>query len=321
MESPFLLASVHDMVIVPTPMDSDFNVPPAERPIPDSREYDTLLSRVLVAERHSSLFESEVKRLGLENQRLNSKLENDKIYIDVLQSESMRLNLENDRLESKFEDVAYLQFHCVDYINAQLAQRDDALQRQRIRDDGIFCGCCALLRLPDHFFPAMLSARVPPSRRRCAFCVRAVRANFECFGRDFFVPPGFIMPRLHPDDSKRLTDLHRCYSCASMRHISMTSRIYDADVPIDLALLDSQTRLLAPLPRDTPRANTASQKFSVCVFCRRDLQRNRIAPPKPPRRQSDEPVPDWEPDPDYPGDCDSPDDSDYFDDIDQEVHW
>ena len=117
--------------------------------------------------------------------------------------------------------------------------------------------------------------------------VNECRANFDCFGRDFFVPPGFIMPHLHPDDEKRLTDLHRCYSCASMRHVSMTFQIYDADVPMDIALLDSQTRLLAPLPRDAPRACTASRKFSVCVFCRRDLLRNRIAPPKPPRRQPD----------------------------------
>ena len=61
---------------------------------------------------------------------------------------------------------------------------------------------------------------VPPSSRRCVFCVQAVRANFDCFGRDFFVPPGFSMPYLHRDDSKRLADLHRCCSCASMRQPS-----------------------------------------------------------------------------------------------------
>ena len=292
---------VHGSVIEPTLMDCDAHASPTERaPIPDPREHDTLISRVLVAERHSSLFESEVKRLELENLLLHEKLM---------------------RLESKFEEVAYLQHHTVDYINAQLALRDDALQRQRIRDDGIFCGCCALLRLPDHFFPAMLSDRVPPSRRRCVFCVQAVRANFDCFGRDFFVPPGFSMPNLHRDDSKRLADLHRCYSCASMRHASMLFPIYGANVPVDLAALPPQFRLLAPLPRDAPRAETASQAFSVCVFCRRDLQRNRIAPPKPLRRQPVEPIPDWEPDPDNPGGCDSPDDSDDFDDFDQEVHW
>ena len=284
---------VHGTVIEPTSMDCDAHAQALEQPTSDSRDYNSLLSRVLVAERHSSLLESEVKRLELENQRLNSRN----------------------------EETTYLQHHSVHYINAQLAQRDDALQRQRIRDDGIFCGCCALLRLPDHFFPAMLSARVPPSRRRCVFCVQAVRANFDCFGRDFFVPPGFSMPYLHRDDSKRLADLHRCCSCASMRHKSMLFPKYGADVPVDLAALPSQFRLLAPLPRDAPRAETASQAFSVCVFCRRDLQRNRIAPPKPPRRQPVEPIPDWEPDPDNPGGCDSPDDSDDFDDIDQEVHW
>ena len=293
MEQTVLSTVTHDTVIEPTSMDCDAHAQALEQPTSDSRDYNSLLSRVLVAERHSSLLESEVKRLELENQRLNSRN----------------------------EETTYLQHHSVHYINAQLAQRDDALQRQRIRDDGIFCGCCALLRLPDHFFPAMLSARVPPSRRRCVFCVQAVRANFDCFGRDFFVPPGFSMPYLHRDDSKRLADLHRCYSCASMRHKSMLFPKYGADVPVDLAALPSQFRLLAPLPRDAPRANTASQAFSVCVFCRRDLQRNRIAPPKPPRRQPVEPIPDWEPDPDNPGGCDSPDDSDDFDDIDQEVHW
>ena len=295
MEPTVLSTVTHDTMIEPTSMDCDAHAQPLEQPTSDSRDYNSLLSRVLVAERHSSLLESEVKRLELENQRLNSRN----------------------------EEATYLEHHSVHYINAQLAQRDDALQRQRIRDDGIFCGCCALLRLPDHFFPAMLSARVPPSRRRCVFCVQAVRANFDCFGRDFFVPPGFSMPYLHRDDSKRLADLHRCCSCASMRHKSMLFPKYGADVPVDLAALPSQFRLLAPLPRDAPRAETASQAFSVCVFCRRDLQRNRIAPPKPPRLWSQpvEPIPDWEPDPDNPGGCDSPDDSDDFDDIDQEVHW
>jgi len=65
--------------------------------------------------------------------------------------------------------------------------------------------------------------------------------------------------------------LHRCYSCASMRHASMLFPIYNAHVPADLALLDSQTPLATPLSRDAPRAHTASQKFPVCVFCRRGL--------------------------------------------------
>jgi hypothetical protein len=48
----------------------------------------------------------------------------------------------------------------------------------------------------------MLAPRVPPPRRRCVFCVRAIRRNFDCFGRPFFTPPRFTMPRSHPDDSK-----------------------------------------------------------------------------------------------------------------------
>jgi hypothetical protein len=135
-----------------------------------------------------------------------------------------------------------------------------------------------------------------------------------------FTPPGFTMPRLHPQDSTRLADLHRCYSCASMRHSSMLFPIYDAHVLSDLAPLHSQSRLLAPLSRDAPRAHTASQKFPVCVFCRRDLLRNHSPPPIPPRRQPGELTPDWEPDPDRPGDCESLDDSDDLDDDDNETH-
>ena len=110
---------VHGSVIEPTLMDCDAHESPTERPIPDPREHDTLISRVLVAERHSSVFESEVKRLELENLLLHEKLM---------------------RLESKNEGVDYLEHLRVDLIKAHLAQRDDALQRQRIRDDGIFCG-------------------------------------------------------------------------------------------------------------------------------------------------------------------------------------
>ena len=120
------------------------------------------------------------------------------------------------------------------------------------------------------------------------------------------------MPRLHPDDSKRLTNLHRCYSCACVRHISMHFQIFDANILINLAPLDSQSRILAPPPRDAPRARITTQKFLVCVFCRRDLL-SHTAPPKPPRSRPLEPVPEWEPNPDYPGDCDSPDDSDDLD--------
>ena len=174
---------------------------------------------------------------------------------------------------------------------------------------------------PDHFFPAMLAVRVPPSRRRCVFCVQVVRANFDCFGRDFFTPPGFIMPRPHPSDLQRLSDLHRCYSCASIRHVSMIFPVFDAHVPVDLAPLDSQALLLAPLSRDAPRAHTTSRKFPICVFCRRDLLHGHSAPPRPPRSQPYESIPDWEPDPDNPGDCDSSDDFDDPDGHDHEGHF
>jgi hypothetical protein len=57
------------------------------------------------------------------------------------------------------------------------------------------------------------------------------------------------------DYSKRLADLHRCYSCASMRHASMLFPIYNAHVPADLALLDSQTPLATPISRDVVQAH------------------------------------------------------------------
>ena len=75
MEPTVLSTVTHDTMIEPTSMDCDAHAQPLEQPTSDSRDYNSLLSRVLVAERHSSLLESEVKRLELENQRLNSKIE------------------------------------------------------------------------------------------------------------------------------------------------------------------------------------------------------------------------------------------------------
>jgi hypothetical protein len=79
----------------------------------------------------------------------------------------------------------------------------------------------------------------------------------------------------------------------------MHFQIFDANILINLAPLDSQSRILAPPPRDAPRARITTQKFLVCVFCRRDLL-SHTAPPKPPRSRPPEPVPEWEPNPDYP---------------------
>ena len=87
MEPTSLLTVVHGTVIEPIPMDCDAHASPTGRPIPDPREHDTLISRVLVAERHSSLFESEVKRLELENQLLNEKLEDTEHYVHDLESQ------------------------------------------------------------------------------------------------------------------------------------------------------------------------------------------------------------------------------------------
>ena len=81
------------------------------RPIPDPREHDTLISRVLVAERHSSLFESEVKRLELENKLLNEKLEDIGHWVHELESQKRQLYLDVMCLESKNEEWDYLQHH------------------------------------------------------------------------------------------------------------------------------------------------------------------------------------------------------------------
>ena len=319
-------------MLEPIPMETETDLQSRlAQPHLDPRERQALVSRLLVAERHSSFLESEIKRLQLEheseikrlkleNQGLNSNLDHTLRSLHIFESETMRLELDNDHLRTRIEEAAYIQWHSTDFINSQLAQREDSLHRLRVREDGLFCACCALLRLPDHFFPAMLTDRVPASRRRCAFCVQAVRVSFDCFGRDFFTPPGFTMPRLHPDDSKRLTNLHRCYSCACVRHISMHFQTFDANILINLAPLDSQSRILVPPPRDAPRARITTQKFLVCVFCRRELL-SHTAPPKPPRSRPPEPVPEWEPNPDYPGDCDSPDDSDDLDYIGQGAQW
>ena len=65
MEPTVLSTVTHDTVIEPTSMDCDAHAQPLEQPTSDSR--DSLLSRVLVAERHSSLLESEVKRTSALN--------------------------------------------------------------------------------------------------------------------------------------------------------------------------------------------------------------------------------------------------------------
>ena len=136
----------HVMLIEPTPIITDAQPQPPQHSSLDPREHQGLISRLYVAERHSTLLESELKSLNLENQRLKSRLE-------ALEVDAIRLNLETDRLSTKIDEATYIQWHSTDYINTQLAQRDDALHRYRIREDGIFCNCCALLRLPDHFFP------------------------------------------------------------------------------------------------------------------------------------------------------------------------
>ena len=111
MEPTSLLTVVHGTVIESIPMDCDAHASPTGRPIPDPREHDTLISRVLVAERHSSLFESEVKRLELENKLLNEKLEDIGHWVHELESQKRQLYLDVMCLESKNEEWDYLQHH------------------------------------------------------------------------------------------------------------------------------------------------------------------------------------------------------------------
>ena len=164
---------------------------------------------------------------------------------------------------------------------ARLVWRSDALERARVREDGILCGCCAFLRLPDHYFPAMLGAGTPPPRRRCALCIQFVRQNHDLFGRPFFTPPNFHMPTPTPEDEERLTELVRCPSCASMRHRSLLCDFPGAQVFDSLYPYGSGRVLRAPVPPTAPRGPTPV--IPLCVFCRRDQRRARAQPePEPP---------------------------------------
>ena len=247
---------------------------------PDPRDYDTLLSRVLVAERHSRM-----------------------------------LQFDNDRLRSQLDSALMAEHRYLDLMHTALARREDALELRRARDEGIFCGCCARLRLPDHFFPAMLASKVPPARRRCALCVHAVRSTHDLFGREFFMPSGFVMPSPQTDDLRCLSQLTRCPACASMHHPCMFSMHRGANVVRSL-LHSAPLPLRAPIPRDAERVTIHSSKsVAICVFCRRSQRR---AQPEP-RPRASAPLSRtwrWQPNPDDPG-CSSGSDSDgNVDDVD-----
>jgi hypothetical protein len=92
----------------PMDMDASVHAPPSVQPPPDPREPHALISRALVAERHSSLLDSENKRLELELQRLHSTLEHTLNSLYIFESETMRLELENDRLTSRIDEANYM---------------------------------------------------------------------------------------------------------------------------------------------------------------------------------------------------------------------
>lgn len=207
-----------------------------DEPLPDPRDHHTLVSRALVAERRAAMLEGDVDRLHAELQML--------------------------RVHEALRDDALVD---------SLAARVDALDRRRIREEGIYCSCCALLRLPDHFFPAMLRTGVDVHQRRCVFCMAYVREHHDLFGRPFFLPSGFSMPACHADDLDRLSRLRRCPSCAAMRHPSLLAPFEDAEV-FTCLYSHSTWQLEAPISSESPRASIPI--VSICRFCRRG-QRSR----------------------------------------------
>lgn len=224
--------------------------------------------------------------------------------------------VERSRLQREVEELRMALTHTDNVLATNLARTTDALERRRVREDGIFCSCCAMLRLPDSFFPSILAAGTPPANRRCALCIQHIRTHHDLFGRPFFVPSGYSMPEPHRDDLKRLTQLIRCVSCARMRHSSLfrPPNPYDSSLPRPMAydcLKTCPTRLTKPVSREATRSYT---RQPVCTYCRRDLLTSSSLPAS----STSHPLPldardttQWEPDPDEPddeGELDDPDD-------------
>ena len=228
--------------------------------------------------------------------------------------------VERTSLQRDVEELREALIHTDSTLATNLARTTDALERRRVRVDGVFCSCCAMLRLPDFFFPSILAAGTPPANRRCALCIQHIRTHHDLFGRPFFAPSGYSLPEAHRDDLRRLAELTRCVSCARMRHSSLfrPPNSYDSSLPRPLAydcLVPCTLRLTKPIPRNAPRSPTFQP---VCTFCRHEL-------PKPPPPASapaaSRALPldardttHWEPHPDKPGDGDDSDCDDYYHD-------
>jgi hypothetical protein len=178
------------------------------------------------------------------------------------------LEFDNARLRVEARESAATAARCSRVLMAGLAARDDALDHYRLREEGITCACCAGLRLPDHFFPRMLS--LPADSCRCVFCVQHVRAHYDLFGAPFTLPSGFAMPVSHPNDAVRLADLERCPACARMRHRDLFSGLSSALV----LMLPLPVVLRKPVPGNAPRGRVSFAR--VCAHC---LEAQSAPPP------------------------------------------
>ena len=246
-------------------------------------------------------------------------------HLPALQRALRACESERDRLRREVASLTACLADSDRLIYPSLARTTDALERRRVREDGIFCGCCGMLRLPDFFFPSILGAGVPPGSRRCAFCIRHIRQEHDLYGPPFTVPAGFTMPSLHPDDVARLADLIRCISCARMRHRSM---FHAATVHLGMPrgatayveVIDAPYVITSPVQRRAPRCHATR---TICVFCRRDLAVQKAAAAQNGAAASSSshaavPLPSdpadarsstqWSPDPDGPGAAGTPDD-------------
>ena len=186
---------------------------------------------------------------------------------------------ERDRFRRDSSSLSLALAEAESLLYPALARTADALERRRVREDGIICGCCGALRLPDFFFPSILGAGVPPAERRCVFCIQHVRQHHDLYGPPFHLPSGFTMPSPHPEDFVRLTELVRCSSCARMRHRTMFhSKRVERGMPRGatayVAVARAPSVIHAAVRRDAPRCHAS---LPICVFCRHTLATAKAA--------------------------------------------
>ena len=175
---------------------------------------------------------------------------------------------DNERLRTEIAQLHSELGRYDDIIIGAIAPRSDALHRQRALADGIICGCCALRRLPDSFFPAVLAVGTPPARRRCVFCMQATREQYDVYGRPFFIPRGFtFVPPTDADLYCLSHDLRRCPSCASMRHRDLFRNFPGAEVFVSLHPTAAHM-IRSRFPSDSPRVALPAG-WRICLFCRR----------------------------------------------------